>query len=372
MSGNDLNKLRFLYMIKGVNYTIPEIEKCLSQTAKTHNISTEEVFTEIERFVYDDSRFEKTNGHVLYLKQNFAYEDYDVGVDDQAENKVEFSNQEYLSRDFRKFVTYRFPVFDQYSVIPRKFAKKSYWQIQKEINYSLPKLENLNWTNQTLSYARSNVVGKHIVACIIYPLFQSGLFGKAMQIVDVTGNIGADSITFAMESFVKHVKTYEILPKVYDMLVRNIDLYGLRYKISAVNKRFDYVVPNGSFVVIDPPYEADNNSGNFNLSIDTMPIFSVAQKVLDAGASCVLLSMPKTYRYNVKYALDMGQHVSVYQMGKVNNKMFLVMRWEDADRIGLIDFNHTLVTTDETKKGWNGKTDFYSCKAESAYKAEVD
>jgi len=364
MLNEDLIKANNLLMIKGVQQPISDIEKCFLKTAKTHNISVEDVFDALKSYLYE----ERYRGDFI-SPQDFYYRDYDPEVDDQSGNKVEFSKQEYLSRDFRKRVTHRFPVYDEYSTLPRKFGKKQYWQVQKEIDRLLPKLENLNWTNQTLSYSRSNFVGKHIAACILGPLYNSGLFGEYMKIVDVTGNVGADSIGFAMEEFVGHVKTYEILPKVYDMLVRNISLYGLGDKITAFNQRFDYEVPEGSLVMIDPPYEADNNTGNFNLSIDTMPIFYVAQKVLDAGASCVLLSMPKTYKYNTKFAMDTGQHVSVYQMGNVNNKIFLVMKQANAKLIGLIDYNHTLITTDTSKKTWNGKTNFYACKSESKFRS---
>jgi len=363
MSAEDLKKVKNLYNIKGGNYTISDIENCFSHTAKTHNIPTTDIFAIIGPYLYEEKY--KSELTASPSPQDFVFEDYDISIDDQSKNKVDYSNQEYLSRDFRKSVVHRFPIFDEYSEIPAKFGKKTYWQVQRGIKSLLPNLENLNWSNQTLSYARSNVVEKHIVECILYPLYKSGLFGDFMQIVDTTGNIGADSIGFAMEKFVSHVTTYEILRNVYDMLMRNIDLYGMNDKITAINQRFDYVVPTGSLVIIDPPYEADNNRGNFNLSIDSMPIFYVAQKVLEAGALCVLLSMPKTYKYNSKFAIDMGQHVSVYQMGRMNNKMFLVMRNEDAKNIGLIDYNYTLITTDETQKAWNGKTNIYKCKSQS-------
>lgn len=365
------------YDDRGSHYNTKTIENCFSSTAKAYAMSSENVYSIISPYFYD---IPSSNKHVLdecipdIMALTHASDDFtDISIgynehaDDQAKNIVPYNEQTYLSTDFRKKVIHRFPIFDEKSYIPHKYANLKYYQAQKQIRQLLPNLEGFNWTNQTLSYARGNIVGKHIIQCIVYPLYKKGLFGDQLKVVDATGNIGADSILFAMEKFVESVKVYEILPNVYNMLVRNIDLYGMKKKINAINKKFDYNVSKGSLVMIDPPYEADNNRGNFNLSIDAMPIYYVTEQILNAGAMCVLLSMPKTYKYNTKFALDHQQHVSVYQMGRINNKMFLVMRQQDAKRIGLIDFNYTLVTTDETQKNWNGSIDAYKCKSDSRF-----
>jgi hypothetical protein len=399
MDAQQLERVRDYYSSQGLNINSKTIENCLSSTAEVYSLSSKELYSVISPYFYENTTETiSTTTHnieenkpslrtsqssqsdiqidsLTYSSDDFTdmTEKYDISTDDQTKNIVKFADQEYLSIDFTKKVVFRFPIFDESSYLPPVFGKQKYYQVQKYIREELPKLENVNWTNQTLSYARSNIVGKHIIECIIYPLYKKGLFGREgrgnspMKVVDATGNIGADSILFAMERFVSSVKVYEILPNVYDMLVNNIHLYGMNKKIQALNKRFDYDIPKNSLVIIDPPYEADNNRGNFNLSIDNMPIYYVAQKILDAGASCVILSMPRTYKYNTKFALDHNQHVSVYQMGKINNKMFLVCRLSDAERIGLINFNYTLVTTDETQKMWNGKVNAYKCKSESKF-----
>jgi hypothetical protein len=352
----DILHIKKLYKeTQGQNYDLDIIEKCMENTSKKFHIPSDEIYDAIRTTLIEN--FAGT--------LDFVDEPYDENNDDQAKNIVAFSEQEYLARDFSKLVTRRFPIFDKYSQLPYKFGNQKFWQINKSLKNKLPSLKELNWSNQTLSYSRINIIGKHLVECVIYELFKTGIFGKNMDIVDATANLGTDSITFAMEKFVRSVKAYEILPNVYDMLVRNIDLYGFNHKIAAYNKRFDYIVPQNSLVIIDPPYEAGNNANNFNLSIDAMPIYYVAQKILDKGAKAVLLSMPKKYTYNAKFAKDMKQHVSVYQMGRVNNKMYLVMREDDAKNINLINHNYTLVISDETVKLWNGQPDPYSCKTKS-------
>jgi hypothetical protein len=415
MNTQQLERVIGYYSSQGLNINSKTIENCLSSTAEVYSLSSKEVYSVISPYFYENTKdaistITSTTTHnieeskhvsnvhkslidsLTYSSDDFTdmTENYDVNTDDQTKNIVKFADQEYLSIDFTKKVVFRFPIFDESSYIPHVFGKQKYYQVQKYIREQLPKLKDINWTNQTLSYARSNIVGKHIIECIIYPLYRKGLFGREgnaigtttqrveraalspLKVVDATGNIGADSILFAMERYVSSVKVYEILPNVYDMLVNNIHLYGMNKKIQALNKRFDYDVPKNALVMIDPPYEADNNRGNFNLSIDSMPIYYVAQKILDAGAACVILSMPRTYKYNTKFAIDHNQHVSVYQMGKINNKMFLICRLSDAERIGLINFNYTLVTTDETQKMWNGKVNAYKCKSESKYSNSVN
>src|SRR5207253_5445664 len=49
----------------------------------------------------------------------------------------------------------------------------------------------------------------------------------------------------------------------------------------------------------------------------------------------VILSMPKTFRYNIKFAIDNDQFVVEYKMGKKNNKLCLIMRKEDGEKLGI-------------------------------------
>ena len=386
------NQIKTLCHERGILASLKTIEECIHVTAQKYNNTPKEVEDIIITFMMDEARIVKPSVKDVSLSKNFIDEKYDVTVDDQQQNEVKFSEQEYLNRDFRKIVATRFPVFDAYSYIPTtpQFRRMPYWQIQKYIRDKLSSLEGINWSNQTLSYARNNVIGKHIIECLVFPLVKKGLFVDSkiagsklpdnlnvtphVKIVDATGNIGMDSITFALEKFVSHVTTYEILPEVYDMLLNNIKLYGMNSRITAYNKRFDYnpSIMKDALVMIDPPYESGNNSNNFNLSIDSFPIYFVAQKILDAGAKCVILTMPKTYRYNSKFARDHNQYVSVYQMGNKNNKLFLIMNMEDANRISMPGFGtFTTITADESQKDYYGKIDQYKCKTHSSDEIQI-
>lgn len=332
---------------------LEDVKMCISKTAQKLNLTDQDITKSILDFF---------RSYIIDL--NFIKSQYSEKINDQATFGTAFSEQEYLNKDFRKSVTYKYPIFDDKSFISPKFGRVPYWKVQKYIIQDLPKLEHSHWTNQTLSYARNSVTGKHIIKCIIEPLISKKFLPYPLKVVDATGNIGMDSITFGLEKFVSVVHTYEILESVYDMLNQNVKLYGLDDKIKTYHKRFDYNLDRvkNALVMIDPPYEAGNNSGNFNLSIDNKPIYYVAQDLLDLGARAVILTMPKSYKYNLEFAKEFEQHVLVYQMGKINNKLFLVTSRRLAKKYNLDTFgSFTEIKSDETQKTWNGKPDYYKC-----------
>lgn len=235
---------------------------------------------------------------------------------------IEDSKQEYLERDYRPLIWSRFPLFGKESIIPAKWHKKPFYVVAKEIRHKIDKGEGTHWTNQTLSYMRNRKSFRQIINIIKN---HTHFDFEEDTLVDATSNIGGDAISFAMEG-VKNIKAYEVIDDVYKMLANNVALYGFDTSdgsIKTISGRFDYVVPGMSLVIIDPPFEKGNTSGSYNLSIDNMPICEVCQKVLNAGANYVLLTMPRDYRYNRKYARDHGQEVKVFRSEK-NVKFFLV------------------------------------------------
>lgn len=351
------------------------INNCIDIVSNTMNMSHDEIMNVIldEELV---NEYLRSSSGPSSGNDDFVYKGYDVNIDDQKMADVPYEKQEYINRDFTKLVLRRFPKFDENSDT-KAFKWEQFWNIQRNINDTLLRGRNYNWTNQTLSYTRDSVIAKHMVNCIVKPLYNSGLFNSSlrpsgMTIVDATANTGGDSITFGLEKFVNKVISYEIVRGVYDMMVRNVNLYRLQNKIITKNKKFDYDIPQGSLVVIDPPYESAYNSEifssqptdkNFNISIDATPIYNVAQKCLDRGAKCVMLTLPKNFKYNQKFAIDHSQHVEVYQMGKKNNKIFIVMNLKDVPT-GRVNFKFYRVVQSGAKNK-QGKVNPYKCKIEN-------
>jgi ubiquinone/menaquinone biosynthesis C-methylase UbiE/16S rRNA G966 N2-methylase RsmD len=320
------------------------IDDCIVELAQRYKVKDQEIITILLENFKDS---------------NFIYEDYNIRVDDQFFESVGFEEQEYLHRNYS--AAQKFPKYNMTSDVPPKFQHTYFAKVNQQISQNLK--NNVNFNNQTLSYARNNIIGQHIINCIMRPLINKNLFGPKPKItvVDATANIGGDTLTFALEQFVGKVYAYELSKPVYHMLINNIELYGLKSKITAKNSRFDYSkdVLKDALVIIDPPYESAYNVENFNLSIDKTPIYNVAQKCLDYGAMCVMLTMPKTFKYNIKFALENDQYVAVYQMGKKNNKIFIVMRVNDSIRLHLQNFKYYKVV----ESGEKGNP--YKCKIES-------
>lgn len=233
-------------------------------------------------------------------------------------------DQEYLSRDYSKIIFSRFPMF-KYNYDMSGWDNKSVRDINNILRSRLQNGRDVYWTNQTLSYMRNRRSFETIYSDIIRANNIS-----IENVVDATGNIGGDCISFAMLPEVSRVKVYEILPNVFEILSNNIALYRLGDKITAINGRFDYEVPAGSLVMIDVPYEKGNNLGesgraHYNLSIDDVPIGVVCNRVLDAGAANILITVPREYKYNMRFAHDTKQSVSVHKTQK-NVKIYLIKR----------------------------------------------
>jgi 16S rRNA G966 N2-methylase RsmD len=345
------------------NYYLPQvtdienrdriIQKCIDHVILKFQITNEQMFSILLHNVFESNK-------------NFTYSNYDVSVDDQSHVIIKYEEQEHLHRNFKNILYRRFPIFDENSYVPQKFRKMPHWAAKKKIFDALYNLENKNWTNQTLSYTRSNIIGKHIIECIINPLFERGFFGRddaRFVVVDATAGLGGDSINFGLYNAVSRVISYEINSETFKMLDNNVLLYGLdNGRVTTLNKKFDYKIPQNSLVIIDPPYEKFEGTKNFALSIEDSPIYNVAQKCLDAGAKCVMLTMTKTYKYNAKFAFEHNQCVTVFQMGNKNNKIFLIVNARDALEFGIDNFRSFNISTDETKKTKYGKVNVYKCK----------
>lgn len=286
-----------------------------------------------ERGSYKGSADFEKGKRVHEKVDDFIDAEYDIKVDDQLHLSVPDSAQEYLNVDHSRKIKFIFPQFTEGNPLPDKYRGKSRHDVNASILERLESGKDINWNNRALSYIRRNTHGKHIINCILKPIVRK-LYGYSgdnddysravVPVVDATTNIGGDTILFAMEPFVSSVTSYERSEEPYKMLLENIKLYGMEDRITAYNKMFDYKVPRDAFVIIDPPFETGNNAGNFNLSIDSVPIYEVVQRILDAGAKLVLISVVPEFQYNKRYAVDHGQHVSAYRIGDKNVKVYLV------------------------------------------------
>jgi 16S rRNA G966 N2-methylase RsmD len=185
------------------------------------------------------------------------------------------------------------------------------------------------FSNKELSYMRKDVVNKRLWRHVYGPTIK--LFDDPPNtFIDITANIGGDIICAGLQPDIKNIIGYEMQKNVADMLDKIIELYGIKNKTIIRNEKFTKNTLSiykeefkNAIVIIDPPFEIGNNSDNFNLSIDSRPIYYIVEDILKAGAAFVILSMPQNFEYNIKFAEDNEQRVSAYKT-KIDLKMYLV------------------------------------------------
>jgi hypothetical protein len=187
------------------------------------------------------------------------------------------------------------------------------------------------WDPETLSFMRSDVLAKRMMNQAVRPLLN--VLGPHFPVVDATSNIGGETIQFALMPFVSSVKAYEPNPTSYAMLLRNIDLYNLGDKVTAVNNKFDYNIPAGCLVLLDPPFQAHTNIGNFNMSIESRNIHAVIDDIFKAGAGALLLNTPRDFVFNSRFGVERGYSAVCYRFGNKNVKIYIVTRASDFSKM---------------------------------------
>ena len=236
------------------------------------------------------------------LKLHFSFVMPNILKDEQKINIVK--EEKYKSKDYVKNVMSTIPRFTKGSFIPLKFKGMK----PEEINEILFRTfkEGINFDNKTVSYGRRDLASKRLWNLVLSELPNIKVY------VDATSNIGCDTINLALIPSIENVIAYEMQKNVFDMLQANIKLYGLEDKITAKCCKFDYKIPKGCAVIVDPPFEIANNADHFNLSIEAKPMYAVVEDILNAGALYVIIGMPIIYKYNAVYASEKKHNVKVY------------------------------------------------------------
>lgn len=205
-------------------------------------------------------------------------------------------------------------------IFPRFVDKSNSWILEQVRNG-----EGKYWTPETLSFMRSNVIAKRMLNVILPSIIKAFGGGRIPTVVDATANIGGESIQMALSGVVDKVISYEPNKNSYIMLKNNIELYMLGDIITTINSRFDYKIPEGSLVLLDPPFQSSTNIGNFNMSIEPRNLHFVILDIIRAGAKCVLLNTPKDYVINTKFCRDHSLLAVCYRFGAKNVKVYIIM-----------------------------------------------
>ena len=265
----------------------------------------------------------------LYINENFSISDYSRDFDEQADRaRTFFYHQE---KSYDKNVIYAFPQITSKTIIPEKFRGKSIKDINAELRIDIINGREKYWTNQQLSYMRKELFSQAIFNEIKSRFDRD----EKIHIVDATGNIGGDSLLFALQPEVSWVLTYEMNSDTFKLLENNIQLYGL-HNIVPINEKFQATEQkifrgakmSNTVVIIDPPYEYPSGAENdrFVYSIDKLPLIYMIKDCLDAGAEMIVVTVPLDFTFSRDFAIENNISVDCFVMGKKDMKIYIAYK----------------------------------------------
>lgn len=255
----------------------------------------------------------KSQELIFQMKRNFSTTKPDENVDDQK--SIIIVEEMHTMKDYAKYVQYAFPL------------------INSTVAEAIKTGDGKHWTNKTLSYMRKNGISQKLLD----EFYPEVLPFDKFNLLDATANIGGDTIQYALRGH--EVLAFEMQKNVYDMLQNNVALYNLQNLVTTHHARFEYTkcaeyiskfkTKLPVVVIIDPPFEINNNSDHFNLSIARIPIYYIVEYLLEHCCEAVILSMPNEFKYNLQYAKE---HKHVFDICYIKNKglKMLVVQKGDA------------------------------------------
>lgn len=277
----------------------------------------------------ENLQFLKERVKRIYVDPHFTIGKYGRDFDEQRDRARVFMYHE--AKSYEANVIYAFPQITSKTIVPPNFVGKSLREINENIRSAILKGREKHWTNQQLSYMRKELFSQAIfneIKSKFYP-------DEKIHIVDATGNIGGDSLLFALQPEVSWVLTYEMNPDTFKLLENNIALYGLN-QIVAINERFSATeekifrgakLPN-TVIIIDPPYEypPGPEKERFVYSIDKIPLIYMISDCLEAGAEMVVVTVPLDFTFNKEFAEKNGMSVECFTMGKKDMKIYMAYK----------------------------------------------
>ena len=195
------------------------------------------------------------------------------------------------------------------------------------MNKYFPKTKNMNKlkiTDEGLYSVSKPKVSEEIINYILLKTDK-----KNITILDATGNVGGDSITFGLSNKVKKVITTELNPENFKCLMNNIKVYKLEKKIEIYNvdfiKFYKILKKKVDVIYIDPPwggpdYKKKSKINLFlsNISIGKIVNDIIKQKVTDN----IFIKIP--FNFNItKFLFETGlKNLDLYSIS--NSSVYII------------------------------------------------
>jgi hypothetical protein len=93
---------------------------------------------------------------------------------------------------------------------------------------------------------------------------------KILRIVDATGNVGVDDVNFSQMFPKASIETYEIVPRIFKKLEKNIAIFGLQDRVKVYNDDFTKIfgtISGADIVYIDAPFGGPQYKESKSLSL---------------------------------------------------------------------------------------------------------
>jgi dsRNA-specific ribonuclease len=167
-------------------------------------------------------------------------------------------------------------------------------------------VENVNYTEETLTYMTPKNRGDEIVKIIVDRMKQRQ-FKIPFGVFECCAGIGGNTLSFLDSPSVEWTVSYEISPERRDMLRRNISMYKLESRCFIPNEGFGGVPPQyvGSVLYFDPPWLPSHIKGNESTKEDyVLRGIKIGTKTLEEWISecrhCSMIVMRVPPGYNLE------------------------------------------------------------------------
>jgi len=136
-------------------------------------------------------------------------------------------------------------------------------------------------------------------------------------IVDATGNVGGDTINFALHPQVSHVISIEINKETFNNLRDNIELYKLTDKVTLLNNDSGELLEKcklkGDLLYIDAPWGGKNYKKfiSMNLFLGTQTLSDIIKSTYRCKTfDYILVKVP--FNYRIKSILDIRDTTNIH------------------------------------------------------------
>ena len=193
-----------------------------------------------------------------------------------------------------------------------------------------PKKNGVNLSKVQLSPNSSYSITPQTDVKYIDKILKKHIPRNNLVIVDATGNVGGDTINFALNPQVSYVVSVEINKDTFENLKHNVNLYNLTDKVTLLNndssKLLEECKLKGDVLYIDAPWGGKDYKkfAQMNLYLGTQTLSNVIKNTYKCQTfNYIMIKVP--YNYKIKSILDLHKttNMHIYKI-KTKSRYYLI------------------------------------------------